>query len=144
MERLIAQRAVFPDVAPQLEGFTAFEGLVMPVISQSHAKGTPASESQIVAHLKKLGFIEVFETGKGMAKAHKLAVAAGLRPPSLEGPKRVGFLLPAEGVWLEDVHEENAVVSPGGKLQVFDPVMHFIEMKPLWPMLPPGLERGPD
>jgi hypothetical protein len=136
LERLAAQRAFFPEMAPRLEGFSTCEGDLMPVISQPDAKGTPAIDSQIAAHLKNLGFIEVFETGKGMGKAHSLAVEAGLHPPDLGEPKRVGFLLPSEGVWLEDVHEENAVVSPAGRLQVFDPVMHFIDMTTLWPMLP--------
>ncbi len=137
LERLAAQRALFPEVAPRLEGFSVSEEELMPVISQPDAKGAPATDGQIAAHLKKLGFIEAFATGEGMGKAHRLAVEAGLAPPHLEEPQRVGFLLPSEGLWLEDVHEENAVISPGGKLEVFDPVMHFIEMRTLWPILPP-------
>ncbi len=135
LERLVAQKALFPEVAPRLEGFSICEGMVTPVISQPHAKGTPATDSQITAHLENLGFIEVFEAGEGMGRAHRLAIEAGLQPPDLEEPRRVGFLLPGEGVWLEDVHGENAVVSPGGKVVAFDPVMHFIDMRMLWPLL---------
>ena len=99
----------------------------MPVISQPHAVGTAASEEQIEKHLQMLGFIEVFETGKGMSKAHRLAMEAGLRTPELALPRRAGFLLRSEWLWLEDVHEENAVMSSGGVLQIFDPVLHFID-----------------
>lgn len=70
-----------------------------------------------------------------MGKAHRLAEEAGLKPPRLGQPKGVGFLLPDEGLWLEDVHEENAVISPSRSLEVFDPVMHFLDIGSLLPML---------
>jgi len=34
-----------------------------------------------------------------------------------------------DGVWLEDVHNENAVKSPGGNVNVFDPVAYQTGIK---------------
>ena len=66
-----------------------------------------------------------------MSQAHRLAVEAGLNPPPLEQPNRLGFLLPSEGMWLEDVHEENAVISVTGRLEVFDPVIFLLDSQKL-------------
>jgi hypothetical protein len=119
LERLAIQRALFPDLAPKLEGFTEYRGEVQPVISQPHALGEGATEAEIGDHLLGLGFKEVFEPGMGMRNAHLLAMEAGLNPPILEAPRRIGWLH-KDGIWVEDVHEENAVKSPKGNVNVFD------------------------
>lgn len=126
LERLAIQKFLFPEMAPTFEGFTTFEGKLFPVISQPHAVGETPTDGQIRQHLLDMGFVEVFDTGK-MTKLQQLAREAGLNPPGLEEAKRVGFLLKSEGIWLEDVHDENAVLSPNGKLNVFDPVAYFVD-----------------
>lgn len=125
LERIAAQAFLFPSLTPEFKGFTEFEGEVMPVISQPHASGTEPTEQQIMDALKGRGFIEVFETGKGMTAAHRLAIEAGLNPPPLPAPKRVGFYNPELKIWLEDVHEENASLI-NGEVGVFDPVLYFV------------------
>jgi len=130
LERLAIQRALFPDLAPRLEGFTEYRGEVQPVISQPDAVGEGATEAEIGDHLRGLGFQEVFEPGEGMSKAHSLAEEAGLNPPPLEPPRRIGWLN-KDGVWVEDVHEENAVNSPNGNVNVFDPVAYIVERRKL-------------
>ncbi len=126
LERLAIQRALFPDLAPRLEGFTEYGGEVQPVISQPDAVGEGATELEIGDHLRGLGFQEVFEPGDGMNKAHLLAMEAGLNPPPLEAPRRIGWLN-MDGIWVEDVHEENAVKSPRGNVNVFDPVAYVVD-----------------
>ena len=125
LERLAIQKFLFPELAPHFVGFTTYKGELLPVISQPHAKGTEPSDIEVAGHLKSLGFREVTGTGKGMGKAHELAVQAGLNPPPLAAPERVGFYQPSLGIWLEDVHGENAVKTPHG-IGVFDPVAYFV------------------
>jgi hypothetical protein len=119
---------LFPEVAPLLEGFTTFQGKTVPVIAQPTARGARATDEQITKELNLFGFIEVFEPGVRLGRAYQLAVEAGLQPPPLAQPRRVGFLHASEGIWLEDVHEENAVISTAtGRLEVFDPVASLLD-----------------
>ncbi|HEV7404411.1 MAG TPA: hypothetical protein VGO11_15835 [Chthoniobacteraceae bacterium] len=132
LERLAIQKLLFPELAPRFEGFTTFQGDTVPVISQPDAIGTEPSEEQVTNELKLLGFVEAFEPGLRFGKAHQLAVEAGLQPPPLGGPRRIGFLHPGEGIWLEDVHGENAVISAAtGRLEVFDPVASLVNLSRL-------------
>jgi hypothetical protein len=130
LERIAAQRYLFPELAPDFKGFTTFEGELMPVISQPNAVGAEPTELEITNSLKARGFKEVFETGKGMSKAHQLAIDAGLKPPALPEPKRVGFYNEELNLWLEDVHEENAKKLSNGEIGVFDPVTYFVGREP--------------
>jgi hypothetical protein len=130
LERIAAQRYLFPELAPKFKGFTTFEGELMPVISQPDAVGSEPTELEITNSLKARGFKEVFETGKGMSKAHQLAIDAGLKPPALPEPKRVGFYNEELNLWLEDVHEENAKKLSNGEIGVFDPVTYFVGREP--------------
>lgn len=127
LERIAIQKFLFPELTLKFEGFSEYRGGLLPVISQADAAGSAPTDEQIRIHLQHLGFREIFETGKGMMKAHRLAVEAGLGPPDLGLPRRVGFYLASEGIWLEDVHDENAVLSPEGDINVFDPVAYFID-----------------
>ena len=132
LERLAAQKLLFPDLAPMFEGISTFDGQVIPVISQSDAVGIEPTDEEITEHLANLGFHEVFETGDGMTRAHRLAVEAGLKPPPLSTvERRIGFLLLEEGIWLEDVHGENAVVALNKFVNVFDPVTYFLDASKL-------------
>ena len=132
LERLAAQKLLFPDLAPRFEGISTFDWEVVPVISQPDAVGVEPTDEEISDHLANLGFHEVFGTGAGMTTAHRLAVEAGLKPPRLStAERRVGFLLPEEGIWLEDVHGENAVVAQNDLVNVFDPVTYFLEASKL-------------
>jgi hypothetical protein len=132
LERLAIQKLLFPELAPCFEGFTTFQGETIPVISQPTARGMEPTDEQITNDLKLLGFIEVFEPGLRFNKAYQLAVEAGLQPPPLGEPRRIGFLHPREGIWLEDVHGENAVISAAtGRLEVFDPVASLVDLSRL-------------
>ena len=132
LERLAAQKLLFPDLAPRFEGISNFDGQVVPVISQPDAVGVEPTDGEVGDHLTNLGFLEVFETGDGMTNAHRLAVEAGLKPPPLStAERRIGFLLVEEGIWLEDVHGENAVVAQNELVNVFDPVTYFLDASKL-------------
>ena len=126
LERLAAHKLAFPDAAPELLGFTNSGSELFPLIKQADVQGAIPTEAAIDSALASIGFLPIQESGEGMKKAHALAIEAGLRPPPLAVGRRVGYYLRAEGIWLEDVHEENARVAPNGELRVFDPVMYYV------------------
>jgi len=125
LERLTAQIYLFPSLGPKLEGFTTFQGELMPVISQADIVGSCPGEAEVMESLIQRGFVEVFETGQGMAKAQQLAMHAGLKPQTLGEQKRIGFYCKPLGLWLEDVHDENAKMAKSD-VGVFDPVLFFV------------------
>ncbi|NCW28236.1 MAG: hypothetical protein EBV83_08105 [Verrucomicrobia bacterium] len=125
LERLTAQIYLFPSLGPKLEGFTTFQGELMPVISQADIVGLCPGDEKVRESLIQRGFVEIYETGQGMAKAQQLAMHAGLKTRILGEQKRIGFYCEPLGLWLEDVHDENAKIAKGD-VGVFDPVLFFV------------------
>ena len=123
LDRLALQKYYFPESDTRFEGFTMVGKELAPVISQRHAIGQAPSQDEIMHHLKSLGFNPVFETG-GNTKMRQMAIDAGLKVKPLID-RLLGFHDPTTNAWIEDVHDENAVMetTTPRRLNVFDPVM---------------------
>ena len=99
--RLAMHNYLFPEAPVKLEGFVVNEDELMPVFSQPHVEADRgATLEEVVKYMSKLGFKQK------------------------RGPD---FYNPDTGVIVEDLHDENVLVSPEGHLYIVDPIIYLDE-----------------
>lgn len=99
--RLAMHNYLFPEAPVRLEGFVVNEGELMPVFSQPHVQADRgATLAEVVKYMSKMGFKQ------------------------RRGPD---FYNPDTGVLVEDLHDENVLVSPDGHLYIVDPIIFLDE-----------------
>ena len=102
LQRLALHAYLFPDTAAEFRGFMEMaDGLVVPVVEQGHEKGRGTTEREM----------------------HKLLADAGFKEKHGKDGKRLGYSLEPLGIWIEDVHEDNAFTKSDGSIAVIDPVI---------------------
>ena len=100
--RLALHNYLFPEAPVRLEGFVINEDELMPVFSQPHVQADRgATLAEVVKYMSKLGFKQ------------------------RRGPD---FYNPNTGVLVEDLHDENVLVSPDGHLYIVDPIIFLDDM----------------
>ena len=97
--RMAMHNYLFPEAPVRLEGLVVSDNTLMPVMSQPHVHATRgASKEEVIDYMKKLGFKHI--TG-------------------------VDFYNPETGIKVEDLHDENVLVSPDGHLHIVDPIIYL-------------------
>lgn len=95
--RLALHNYLFPEAPVRLEGFVVNDNELMPVFSQPHVQADRgATLAEVVKYMSRMGFKQK------------------------RGPD---FYNPNTGVLVEDLHDENVLVSPDGHLYIVDPVI---------------------
>jgi hypothetical protein len=130
LDRLAAHSAIFPDTAPRFEGFVEYEfeeggqlqRELAPVISQADIVAERgATKEETVKYMEARGF--------------------KMRRPN---DKRNGHKnwVNGEGVIVEDLHDENIVVTPEGEIKVIDPVIYLPDSFKIQAARPGNRVRG--
>jgi hypothetical protein len=104
--RIALHNQLFPEALLRFEGFVDHEGKLQPVVSQpdvSSERG--ATEAEVDAHMATKGFARM--------------------PRTVPDKPNLNFLNPDTGVRVEDLHDENVVVTPEGNTVVIDPVLYM-------------------
>lgn len=100
--RVAMHNYLFPEAPLKLEGFVINEDTLMPIVSQQHVQADRgATKEEVTKYMSKIGF------------KHKTGV---------------DFYNPDTGIIVEDLHDENVLVSPEGHMYIIDPIIWLDEM----------------
>lgn len=102
LHRLALHNWLFPEAPLWFEGLMEFDGELLPLTSQPHILGVRGgSKLEIDDLMQGLGFEPIRQTD-----------------PS----RQYDYINRTIGVEVNDLHEENAIITPDGELVVIDPV----------------------
>jgi hypothetical protein len=102
VHRLALHNWLFPEAPLRLEGFMDVSGLFLPLVSQAHVVSQRgASEREIDDMMRRLGF-DPFR--------------------SINPARKYDYINRSIGVEVNDLHDENVLISAAGETVVIDPV----------------------
>src|SRR5665213_946388 len=100
--RLALHNWLFPEASLRFEGLTVFDGELLPLVSQPHVIGVRgASQSETDYLMRRLGFWPIRQT---------------------DPTRQYDYINRSIGVEVNDLHDENVLVTEGGAAVVIDPV----------------------
>lgn len=100
--RIALHNNLFPEAEYTLTGFVVKDNHLWPVLSQRHVQADRgASREEVLNHMKTLGFENI--------------------------PNTDDYINHQTGIRVEDLHDENVLVSPDGDLYIVDPVIYLTD-----------------
>ena len=100
--RLALHNISFPEAPYELIGFVVKDNHLWPVVSQPHIQADRgATREEVMSHMKTLGFENI--------------------------PNTDDYVNNVTGIRVEDLHDENVLVSPEGDLYIVDPVIYLTD-----------------
>lgn len=100
--RLALHNNLFPEAPVSLIGFTVKDNHLWPVISQPHIRADRgATREEVLNHMVNIGFENI--------------------------PNTDDYVNHATGIKVEDLHDENVLMSPEGDMYIVDPVIYLTD-----------------
>jgi len=100
--RLALHNYMFPEAPVQLEGFLVRYDHLYPIISQPHIQATRgATQAEVKVHMEAMGFEHI--------------------------PGSDDYYNEKSGIRVEDLHDENVLISPEGYMYIVDPLVYLDE-----------------